>query len=111
MQFIRTALWVMLAIALVAFIAINWTPVRVNVWPDSSDIGGFIHVQWPVGLIVLVSFFAGLLPMWLLSKAGRWRLKRRIGMLENSVRAAQPTPYHSAPHQPGIPPAESYPEN
>lgn len=89
MQFLKTIIWIALTILLVAFIAINWDPVRVNVWPLEQ---GYLYVDWPVGFIVLMSFLAGLLPMWLLHKGARWRLKRRIDSLENTVRATTPTP-------------------
>ena len=89
MQFLRTLFLVALTIVLVAFIAINWEPVQVNFWPLE---GGYLYFEWPVGFIVLISFLAGLLPMWLLHKGARWRFKRRIDSLENSVRAVTPTP-------------------
>ena len=86
MQIIRTIVWVLLTIVMVAFIAINWTPEPVNFWPLAN--GNYIHVNWPIGVVVLVSFLLGLAPMWLLHKTAAWRLRRRIGTLENSVRAA-----------------------
>lgn len=85
MQVIRTVVWVLVTVVLVAFIAINWTPVAVNIWP--LDNGTYLHFQWPVGFIVLISFLLGMLPMWLLAKAGKWRLTRRISSLENTVKA------------------------
>jgi putative membrane protein len=85
MQIVRTVFWVVLTAALVAFISINWNAAPVNLWPIG---GGYLHFEWPVGL----------LPMWLFAKAGKWRLKRRIGTLENSVRAnaAPPPPLATA---------------
>jgi hypothetical protein len=56
MQVIRTIVWVFFAVVLVAFIAINWNPVRVNFWPLSD---GYLHFDWPVGFIVLFSFVLG----------------------------------------------------
>jgi lipopolysaccharide assembly protein A len=90
MQFIRTTVWVFLAVVLVAFVAINWEAVPVNFWPLAD--GTYLHFNWPVGFTALVFFFLGLLPMWLLNKAGRWRLNRRINTLENTVRAVTPAP-------------------
>ncbi len=90
MQFIRTAIWVVLAAVLVAFVAINWEEAPVNFWPLAD--GTYLHFNWPVGFTALVFFFVGLIPMWLLNKAGRWRFNRRINALENSVRAAAPPP-------------------
>ena len=89
MQAIRTIVWVVLAIVLVAFIAINWTPVSVNFWPLQD---GYLHFEWPVGFIVLLAFLAGLLPTWLMHRAAKWRLNRRIATLENTVKATTPAP-------------------
>jgi lipopolysaccharide assembly protein A len=112
MQALRTILLVSITIVLVAFIAINWTPVSVNFWPLAD--GNYLHFQWPVGFIVLVSFIAGLLPMWLIARAAKWRLQRRIATLENSVAAnsvvapvATSTQLEAAAPPPPPPPAES----
>jgi uncharacterized integral membrane protein len=85
MQIIRTILWVLVTAVLVAFIAMNWTKVPVNIWP--LDDGNYLHFEWPVGVIALVFFILGALPMWVVHRAGRWRLKRRIHSLENTVLA------------------------
>lgn len=85
MQALRTIILVALTIVLVAFIAINWETVPVNIWPLAD--GNYLHVEWPVGFIVLVAFILGMFPMWLLSRASKWRLNRRIATLENSVAA------------------------
>lgn len=94
MQLLRTLLLLLITIALVAFVGINgifpWQTVPVNLWPLQD--GSYLHVKWPVGFIVLVSMAAGFLPMWLLHKGARWRLNRRIGFLENSMKAASQTP-------------------
>ncbi|MDP3906813.1 LapA family protein [Novosphingobium sp.] len=89
MNAIRSILLILLTIVLVAFIAINWTKVPVNFWP--LDDGTYLHFEWPVGFIVLISFIAGVVPMWLLHKGARWQLNRRIANLENSVRAVSAT--------------------
>ena len=86
MQAIRTILWVLLAIVMVAFIAINWVTVPINIWPIAG--GTYLHFNWPIGFVVLISFLLGLLPMWLLHKGSRWRLNRRIGVLESNVATA-----------------------
>lgn len=85
MQMIRTLALLLIAIALTVFIAINWSPVvRVNFWPAGDGYAGF---DWPVGFVALFFFLLGMLPMWLLHKGAAWRLKRRIGNLENSLKA------------------------
>ncbi|MCC6828908.1 MAG: LapA family protein [Novosphingobium sp.] len=85
MQIIRTLIWVTITAILVGFIAMNWESAPVNIWPLEE---GYLYFRWPVGVIALVFFALGLLPMWLLHRAGRWRWERRIHSLENSVRAA-----------------------
>ncbi|VWX51821.1 lipopolysaccharide assembly protein LapA domain-containing protein [Novosphingobium sp. 9U] len=100
MQIIRTIFWVILTAILVAFIAMNWTRVPVNIWPVEG--GNYLHFEWPVGVIALVFFLAGALPMWLVHRAGRWRLNRRIHSLENTV-ATTSAPVSTAPvvtHEP-----------
>lgn len=82
MNIIRTLVWVVITAILVAFVAMNWTKAPVNVWPIEN---GYLHFDWPVGFIALVFFGLGLLPMWLLHRALRWRLSRKINTLEGSL--------------------------
>jgi len=86
MQIIRTILMILLTIVVVAFIAINWQSVPLNLWPLQN--GDYLYVEWPVGLIFIVGILVGFLPMWLLHKGVRWRLNRRIGLMENTVKAS-----------------------
>ncbi|MFM5917166.1 MAG: DUF1049 domain-containing protein [Novosphingobium sp.] len=91
MQIIRTIIWVVLLIALLLFSINNWQDVEVKIWEG-------LILQTKLPALVVVSFLLGLLPMWLLNKSTRWRLNRRIGVLENSVRAASvSTPVEPAP--------------
>ena len=85
MQALRTILLLAITIVLVAFIAMNWNPVSVNFWPLQP---GYLSLEWPVGFIVLVSYLAGIVPTWLIARATKWRLNRRIATLENTVAAA-----------------------
>jgi len=88
LQILRTALWILAAVLVSSFVAINWQKTSINLWPLESS---YLHVDWPVGLIALASFVAGMVPVWLLAKAKMWRLKRRISALENTLRAATPS--------------------
>ena len=90
MQLIRTLLLLIVTVALVAFVAINWHTAPLNLWPLQD--GNYLHLEWPVGFIVLISMVLGFVPMWLIHKGARWRLNRRINLLENSVRANTPSP-------------------
>ncbi len=86
MQAIRTIFWVLMAIVFVSFVAINWETVPVNIWPITG--GNYLHFEWPVGFVALISLLLGFAPMWLLNRARVWHLNRRIASLENSLRAA-----------------------
>ena len=89
MQIIRTLVWIAITAVLVAFIAMNWQRAAVNIWPLET---GFLHLEWPVGVIALVFFLLGLMPMWLLHRAGKWRWQRRVNALEHSMRATTAAP-------------------
>lgn len=89
MQLIRTLIWIVATVVLVAFIAMNWERAPVNIWPLAS---GYVYFQWPVGVIALVFFSLGAGPMWLYHRAGKWRWQRRVAALENSVRATTIAP-------------------
>jgi len=81
MQIIRTVIWVLVLVALGLFTLNNWQPVEVKLWE-----GIILETKLPA--LVIVSFLMGFLPMWLLHKGVRWRLNRRIGMMENTVKAS-----------------------
>jgi putative membrane protein len=85
MQVVRTVVWIVITAVLVAFIAMNWTRAPVNFWPLQNS---YLHFEWPVGVIALFFFVLGVLPMYLLHRAARWRLGRRIAALENTLRSA-----------------------
>ena len=91
MQIIRTIVWVLVVVALGLFSLNNWNPVEVKIWE-----GLILETKLPA--LVFAAFLLGLLPMWLLAKARKWRLNRRISALENSVRAnaAPPPPLATA---------------
>lgn len=76
MQIIRTILWVLLLVAILAFSFGNWDKqIDVRIWPG---------MVWDtrVPALVIVSFLAGLIPMWLFHRGVRWRQRRRISALE-----------------------------
>lgn len=105
MNIVRTVLWIAITAILVAFIAMNWTKVPVNFWP--LDDANYVHFEWPVGVVALVFFGLGMMPVWLYLRAVRWRLQRRIASLENSLRANSIAP---APAEAPVSTFESAPE-
>ena len=81
MQIIRTIVWVVVLLALLLFSINNWQDVEVKIWEG-------LILQTKLPALVVSSFLLGLLPMWLLHKGASWRWNRKIGALENTVRAA-----------------------
>ena len=81
MQIIRTIVWVVVLLALLLFSINNWQDVEVKIWEG-------LILQTKLPALVVASFLLGLLPMWLLHKGASWRWNRKIGALENTVRAA-----------------------
>lgn len=95
MQVVRTIFWVLLALAVVGFVVMNWgLPQDVIFWPGT--VNNPYLVEWPVGFIALVFFMVGFIPMWLYHRGTKWRLTRRIKTLENAAKAAAITPSASA---------------
>jgi uncharacterized integral membrane protein len=88
-QIIRTLIWIAITAVLVAFIVMNLHKAPVNIWPLENT---YLQFTWPVGVIALVSYLLGFLPMWLYHLARRWRWQRRIASLEHAVRATVPPP-------------------
>lgn len=77
MQFFRTAFWVALAVVIVVFSVNNWTPVTVNLWDG-------LRMDTKLPVLVIGAFLLGSLPLWVYYRAMRWRLRRRLDMVERA---------------------------
>lgn len=77
MQFLRTAFWVVLAVAIALFCKANNRPMEIKIW---GDIVWETRIWFPI----LAAFLLGAVPLWIVGRTQRWRLKRR---LENSEKA------------------------
>jgi putative membrane protein len=76
MAALKTLMWVVIAVGIALFSMANWKPVDVVVWPDF-----ILETKLPV--LIIIAFVTGALPMWIMFRAARWSLTRR---LENSER-------------------------
>jgi lipopolysaccharide assembly protein A len=43
------------------------------------------YLSWPVGLLMIVSFLLGALPMWLVHKVSRWSWSRKLTKTEQKL--------------------------
>ena len=71
MQFLKTLLWVIVAVVLVLFARANWHIVTVNLW-------GGLEADVKLPVLVVAAFLLGFLPTFLIYRARLWQLKRRL---------------------------------
>lgn len=93
MQIIRTIVWVLLLVGLLIFSALNWKPVEIKIWEG-------LVLETKIPALVIASFLLGLAPMWLLHRAQKFYLARRITSLESAARTVITTPVAAAPEAP-----------
>ena len=84
MNYVRTVVWVVLLMILLVFSLNNWTTVDVKIWE-----GIILETKLPA--LVVIAFLLGLVPMWLISKAGRWRMQRQIRGLQGMAASSLST--------------------
>lgn len=77
---LRTIFWVVIVGVLAAFTVANWQTVEVRIWD-----GLLLETRLPV--LVILAFLLGLVPTWLVYRATRWRLLRRIANLDAQLAA------------------------
>ena len=82
MNFLKTLLWVAVAIVAVIFSMNNWVHVPVKLW-------GGIVAEINLPLLLLLSFLLGLLPTFVWHRAIRWRYRRRLESTERALADAR----------------------
>ncbi|MCA1661394.1 MAG: lipopolysaccharide assembly protein LapA domain-containing protein [Novosphingobium sp.] len=100
MAIVRTIIWVLVTIVLVLFTINNWQPVEVRIWNS-------LILETKLPALVVLAFLLGLVPMWLVHRAARWRQTRRIAQLEANL--ARPTAAPELPPAPAPPPPATPP--
>ena len=73
MQFLKTLLWVMIAVLVAIIASNNWRDVTIDLWSNLQA-----DIKLPVLLAAI--FLAGFVPTWLVMRGKLWRLKRRIAL-------------------------------
>ena len=77
MHFLKTLLWVLLAVVVALFASRNWVPVTLALWGD-------IQADIKLPALLFLVFLAGFLPTWLTMRAKQWALTRRIEAMERN---------------------------
>lgn len=99
MNFLRTAFWVIVAVALALFTKANWVVapsysgyVPVKLWGD-------IVLETRLPVLIVAAFLLGLVPTWLWARATKWQMQRRLASTERALASTvmaqqqqQPTP-------------------
>ncbi|PBN44309.1 LapA family protein [Sphingobium sp. D43FB] len=100
MQFLRTAFWVVIAVALAFFCMANYVPVTVRLWGD-------LVMETKLPVLLIGAFLLGALPFWIMARATRWRLKRRLDSTERALAAVTTPPTAPAAPVASMPVAHS----
>jgi lipopolysaccharide assembly protein A len=80
MHFLKTLLWVLVAVVVALFASRNWIPVTLALWGD-------IQADIKLPALLLIVFLIGFLPTWLTMRARQWTLTRRLEALERNQAA------------------------
>lgn len=106
MQFLRTLFAVVVAVVAVVFSLRNWTTVTVHLW-------GGIDADVKLPVMLLAAFLIGFLPVFMLHRASRWRLRRRLETAERAVALQNivppPLAIEPATSVAGVPPGGTLP--
>lgn len=84
MQFLKTLLWVLVAVLVAIIASNNWRDVTIDLWSN-------LQADIKIPVLLAAIFLAGFLPTWLVMRGRLWRLKRRIA-LEVPAVPAPPAP-------------------
>lgn len=89
MNFLKTAFWVVLAVALALFAKANWIYVPVKLWGDT-----ILETRLPI--LIIIAFLLGLLPTWIWGSVTKWHMRRKLHSaqraLENNIVSQQTAP-------------------
>ncbi len=78
MQFLKTLVWVVIAVFLVVIAGRNWHDVTVNLW---GDLQADIKIPVLLGLMVLIGF----VPTFLVLRGRLWSIRRRLDAQERRL--------------------------
>ncbi|HMI39895.1 MAG TPA: hypothetical protein VK485_01535 [Sphingomicrobium sp.] len=85
MQFLRTTLWVAIAVILAIVASHNWNDVTLGLW-------GNIEVDIKMPVLLILVFLIGFLPPFLILRARLWQMRRRLDSVERAHATPAPIP-------------------
>ncbi len=84
MQFLKTLLWVLIAVLVAIAAGNNWRDVTIDLWSN-------LQADIKIPILLLAVFLLGFLPTWLNMRGKIWRLQRRIAVEVPAVPAPPAT--------------------
>lgn len=103
MQFLKTLMWVLLAVLLAVLASANWRDVTLDLW-------GSLQVDIKIPVLIGLTFLLGFVPVWLVMRGRLWRLKRRLAVLEHQQASSVAPALDPVPAPPSEAVAISEPE-
>ena len=88
MRYLRTLIWVVVAVLLAILASHNWTDVTLNLW-------GNLQADIKLPLLVLIAWAIGFIPTAMIARARLWQAKRKL-LLQHQLAAANTPPPVSA---------------
>jgi hypothetical protein len=92
MRFLASLFWICALLVAVLFARNNWQPVTIRLWGDQ-----LVDSWLPV--LLGLSFLIGLIPYFILHRASRWSLNRKLASTQRELEAAR-VPVAPAPAAP-----------
>lgn len=91
MQFLKTLLWIVVAVSLAILSSQNWNDVSINLW-------GNLQVDIKLPILLLLAFLLGFLPIYFVMRGRLWSMRRKLILAEQPNVTAVPAPQrHQTP--------------
>ena len=90
MQFLKTLLWILVAVLVAIVAGNNWRDVTIDLWSN-------LQADIKIPLLLLAIFLLGFLPTWLVMRGKIWRIERRNAVDVPPIPAAPPQRYDGKP--------------
>jgi lipopolysaccharide assembly protein A len=79
MRFLKTLIWVTVIVGMVVFAVNNWVPASIKLW-------GGLWLDSKLPALMIGSFIAGFVPLYIWHRGAIWRMRRRIAHVESTMR-------------------------
>lgn len=98
MQFLKSLFWASLIIVMAIFSIANWSRVTINLWDG-------LQLDTWLPLPLVAAFLLGLLPYFVLHRATRWSMQRKLASAERALADQTATPSLAVSQSTPPPPA------